>query len=285
MFDATRVLGGFLQGRHGGSAGGIGGMVQQALTQFAGNRSGGAGTGVGGGLGALLNQFTGSSGARSAGGNGNPASGGFMDQVGDLARRAVEAPGAELRNNNPAAVGGAGALAGALLGGGRGAVGGGLLAVLGSLAYAAYHKQEASAAATASPWGQGAKPVLQAYTDPAEVQRKATLVLRAMIQATKADGQLDDAERDRLTRHLADSGDDAEARAFMEAEMAKPLDVAGLAAQARSPEEGAEIYAASLMAVTVDTQAERDYLAQLAEALRLPPDVVSHVQSSLKQVA
>lgn len=46
-----------------------------------------------------------------------------------------------VRGNYPLAIGGLGALAGALLGGGRGAVGGGVLAVLGSLAYSALSKQ------------------------------------------------------------------------------------------------------------------------------------------------
>jgi len=42
-----------------------------------------------------------------------------------------------------------------------------------------------------------------------------------------------------------------------------------------------EVYAASLMAITVDSQAERDYLARLAAALRLPPDAVALVQARL----
>jgi len=110
-------------------------------------------------------------------------------------------------------------------------------------------------------------------------------VLRAMIQATKADGHLDDGERQRLDQHVAAAGDDAEAQSFLREQMDAPLDIAGLAAQVRSPQEGAEIYAASLMAITVDTQAERDYLAQLAAALRLPDSVVSHVHASLPRTA
>jgi uncharacterized membrane protein YebE (DUF533 family) len=45
-----------------------------------------------------------------------------------------------VQQNNPLAIGGLGALAGAMLGGGKGAVGGGLMAVLGSLAYSALQR-------------------------------------------------------------------------------------------------------------------------------------------------
>jgi uncharacterized membrane protein YebE (DUF533 family) len=63
--------------------------------------------------------------------------------------------------------------------------------------------------------------------------------------------------------------------------MSRPVDVAGLAAAAHDPQEAAEIYAASLLAITVDSQAERDYLARLAVALRLPPEAVTHIQAKL----
>jgi len=36
-----------------------------------------------------------------------------------------------------------------------------------------------------------------------------------------------------------------------------------------------------LMAITVDSQAERDYLARLAAALKLPAEAVAHIQAKL----
>jgi len=186
MFDATKLLGGFLQTRQSGSSGsGIGGMVQQAISHFSGGTAGagrpGGGLASGGlasGLGALLNQFTGSSqptSAQPASGQSSTATGsGMIEQIGDLARRAANAPMTELRGNNPAAVGGAGALAGALMGGGKGALGGGLLAVLGSLAYSAYQNQGARPGAQlGTPASAPASDqALQAYADPAEIQRR-----------------------------------------------------------------------------------------------------------------
>ena len=47
-------------------------------------------------------------------------------------------------------------------------------------------------------------------------------------------------------------------------QMAAPLDVAALAAEVASPAQAAEVYAASLLAIDADTDAERSYLADLA---------------------
>ena len=80
---------------------------------------------------------------------------------------------------------------------------------------------------------------------------------------------------------LAEAGETDDARQMVLQAMSQPVDIAGLAAEARDPQEAAEVYAASLMAITVDSQAERDYLARLAAALRLPPEAVAHIQAKL----
>ena len=165
----------------------------------------------------------------------------------------------------------------AQFGGGRGAVGGGLLAVLGSLAYSALQAGQQGGT-------DGAADVAAAPPPPGtpeEVHRSATLVLKAMIQAAKADGQLDAREIERITGKLHEAGEDPEARDFVLREMSGPVDVEGLAREARTPKEAAEAYAASLMAIEVDTQAERDYLARLADALGLSQPTVAYIHHSL----
>jgi uncharacterized membrane protein YebE (DUF533 family) len=47
---------------------------------------------------------------------------------------------------------------------------------------------------------------------------------------------------------------------------------------ATSPEVAAEIYIASLMAVDVDTPAEKSYLGMLAARLQLPPQLVTELE-------
>ena len=50
---------------------------------------------------------------------------------------------------------------------------------------------------------------------------------------------------------------------------------------ATSPEVGLQIYAASVLAVAVDTSAERSYLDGLAKALGIEPGLKAQVEQTL----
>jgi uncharacterized membrane protein YebE (DUF533 family) len=102
----------------------------------------------------------------------------------------------------------------------------------------------------------------------------AALMLRAVIQAVKCDGELDDAERDRLTQAMG-KADQREVKA-VQAELQRPVDVQGLA---RAVPAGLEpqVYLVSLMAIDLDQRAEADYLHKLASALDLAPDQVNAI--------
>ena len=254
MIDAVKLLGSLLQQ---GAAPAAQDRLHAAVQRGTGGPLDQAGGGLADMLGGLFGQAGGAGGGRGFGE--------MLGSVTDLAKRAAQAPVEETRANNPAAVGGLGAIAGALLGGGRGAVGGGVLAVLGSLAYAALQNQ-------------GTAPV---QPDETRLQQKAMLLVRAMIQAAKADGQIDAEEMSRIMGRLAEAGETDDARQMVLRAMSQPVDIAGLAAEARDAQEAAEVYAASLMAITVDSPAERDYLARLAAALQLPPETVAHIQAKL----
>mgnify|MGYP002620480676 CR=1 FL=1 len=178
-----------------------------------------------------------------------------------------------------AQIGGLGAIAGALIGGGgravRGAAGGGAMAILGTLALAAL--QNARAGGQAGPGAQVAAGAAPTREDVAAVvsEEGERLALRAMIAAAKADGQIDLQEMDRiLGRMNADEVTDAERR-FVVEEISRPLDPADLAKDVRNPAQAAEVYAASLLAIDVDSEPEREYLRALAAALRLDPGTVS----------
>lgn len=172
--------------------------------------------------------------------------------------------------------GGLGAVAGALLGkSGPGVLGGGLLGIVGNIAVQALQARMAAGSATA--------PVsTPAYTSPtADGQRKATLMVRAMIQAAKADGTIDTIETQRIMGKIEEHGHDPSATIFVQAEMAKPIDMAGLCREVTSPQEAVEVYAASLMVMDVDSQAERDYLADLASTLGIPSQTTAQVHQAV----
>ncbi|MGB3177978.1 MAG: DUF533 domain-containing protein [Albidovulum sp.] len=106
----------------------------------------------------------------------------------------------------------------------------------------------------------GASPV------SAATEETARLMIRAMIQAAKADGVIDAEERTKILDHLSDASD--EEIAFVEAELDAPIDVTGLARDTDASLR-AQLYSTSLMAIRLDTPAEQAYLDQLAAALGL----------------
>ena len=191
--------------------------------------------------------------------------------LGNAQQKAGGMTRSEVQAGNPLAVGGLGALAGALLGGVRGspakgALGGAAMAVLGQIAMSALQKGMGgmAPARVVSPRQRPLPPVGGGYQDAAfeavEDEASAELILRAMINAAKADGQIDGNEMNNILAKLDEAGAGQETKDFVLAEMRGPLDLDGLVAGVRSPGLAAAVYAASMMAIQVDTPAEQNYL-------------------------
>ena len=183
--------------------------------------------------------------------------------------------------NNKAALGGLGALAGAILGGGKksagGAVGGGVLAMLASMAMSALKN---SGQSPSRPPSALVEP--QTRDDELALENDAEIIVKAMINATKADGKIDNAEVQKIVGKLDDGGLTQEEKDFFVSEANKPMDLDGVIASAgNKPEMAAQIYAASLLAIEVDTAAEQRYMQQLASGLRLHPQVIAHIERTL----
>ncbi len=107
-------------------------------------------------------------------------------------------------------------------------------------------------------------------------------LIRAMMAAARADGRLDAQEGQAIFQRIEALGLDDESQALLVAEMGRPVDMDAIVNSAGSPEVAAEIYVASLLAVEVDTAAEKAYLAMLAARLRLPAGLVTELE---RQVA
>lgn len=250
------ILGQMLQGGLGGQSGS---SIQNSLRSLSGG-TGGAGSPLDGILAQVQNAIQ---GAQSPGGIGDRARD-FMtkDQVGGMS-------GAQL--------GGIGALAGALLGGGvGGAARGGAMAVLGTLALNALRSAQAGRAQAAGAAIDLDPGDVQAITSPAAEK----LLVRAMISAAKADGNIDQDEMQKIIGKIGADGVSDEEKSFVMAELTAPVDVNALAADATTPALAAQVYAASLVAITVDTDAEREYLRSLAQALRLDPAAIANLHAA-----
>lgn len=143
----------------------------------------------------------------------------------------------------------------------------------------------ASLRAIAHVWAESLGPLPEqrtgsdaaAWAAESPEQTRAILMLRAMIAAAKADGEVDPEERAQLMDRLKAAGADDEARRFIEEELAKPVDLYAITSEVRDVRTAAEVYAASLAAIRVDTEAERRYLDTLALRLGLDQATVAEI--------
>jgi uncharacterized membrane protein YebE (DUF533 family) len=186
----------------------------------------------------------------------------------------------------------AGGLAGGLLGGlltskagrrfGKRALALGGVAAVAGLAWAGFQRWRS---------GQGARPASLA-PDAAGVPEETLVaggflpprnavgdelgrwLLRAMIAAAHADGRLDATERGALFERIAAQDLPAGEKAELWDEIQRPVDLEALARAATTRERASELYAAALLAIDVDTEAERAWLRRLAAKLVLPAALV-----------
>ncbi|RVD65784.1 DUF533 domain-containing protein, partial [Mesorhizobium sp. M7A.F.Ca.ET.027.03.2.1] len=106
-------------------------------------------------------------------------------------------------------------------------------------------------------------------------------LIRAMISAAKADGHIDDEERQKIAGKLSLAGIDSDAEKFLMAELASPLDLDTLVAGAKTDAQKLELYTASRLTIDPDTRAERGYLDLLAGRLGLSDALVDHVEATV----
>ncbi len=278
--DLGAILGSVLGGASSGSgtsSGGAAGSLGDVLGGLLGGQSGGAdgqAGGQAGGLGAILGSVLGgqSSGGQSSGGQ---SAGGVGDILGSLGSMLGSPSG--VGGMNKGQLGGLGALAGALLGGGggatKGAIGGSAMAILGTLALSALKNWQAQSGDA----GDNALGLSETEVKQISAPETAELCLRGMIEAIKSDGQISQAEIERLTGKLSEGGITDEEKQFVQAAMSKPQDLAGLVKAIPNPEVGIQVYAASLMAISVDTLAEKAFLKGLADGTGIAPDAVARL--------
>ena len=138
-----------------------------------------------------------------------------------------------------------------------------------------------AAAGGAAAAGAGVGALFDQFNDAADEgqsEADAALMLRAMIQAAKADGHIDQDEKAAILEVVGEDATEEDIN-FLKAELSAPLDPEGLAADTPDGQKLA-LYSASLMAIRVDCDEEAQYLDRLARALGLDEPTVNalHVQ-------
>ncbi len=184
--------------------------------------------------------------------------------------------------------GAAGLAAGMLLSGGKpgkllgNAVKVGAMAAVGGLAYKAWQNYQPGQP------GNAPAPAEDAFipaSTSAEHEELGKTLVRAMIAAAKADGRIDAGEKDVIFERLKTMNLSAEEKAWVFDELSSPLDINAVVARADTPEHAAEIYAASLVAISADTPAEQAYLEVLAVRLKLAPALVAEIHKTAGEKA
>lgn len=157
------------------------------------------------------------------------------------------------------------------------------LTALGVLAYKAYSNWQAQQG-SASPQATRA-PMTIDRLPPAQAEEHSQGILRALIAAAKADGHVDDQERQLIDEELIKLSTDPELQRWFDAELNKPLDPVEVAAAATSPEMASEMYLASVLMVDEEHFMERAYLDELARQLKLDATLKAELESQVRGVS
>ncbi|MFJ4141563.1 tellurite resistance TerB family protein [Pseudomonas sp. NPDC089734] len=231
------------------------------------------------GQGMLQDKVAGKSGKRSSG------SDSLVNGLGSLLSGSKSASGGGLSSLLSGAGGGAlAAGAMSLLKGKRSSGMGGKvltyggLAALGVLAYKAYSSWQASQGVAAAREPQ----TIDRLPEP-QAEEHSQAILRALVAAAKADGHVDERERELIEGEFRKLSNDHELQHWLRAELNKPLDPSEVARAARTPEMAAEMYIASVILVDQEHFMERAYLDELARQLGLAPGLKDELEQQVRQ--
>lgn len=258
------LLGGKRRSSGGGGLGALGAILAAAAaSKMQGNQRRGGGSGLdmigdllgsGGGGSNILGELLGGGGtSRSSGG------GGLGDLLGGMMGGSQSS-------------GGGGLLDSFLGGSSGGSSGGGLSSIFGATSQV--DTGNGSAMLGALMGGGEEQP------PPLEAQNEAELLIEAMCNSAKADGRIDEGEREAILGRLGEL--DQEEIDFLREQLSSPIDLDDFTR--RVPDDMDEqIYAFSLMAVKLDTQEEAEYFGRLAQGLGLSGETCNAIHEQLGQ--
>ncbi len=107
----------------------------------------------------------------------------------------------------------------------------------------------------------------------------------AMIGAANADGHIGPDEQRHIFDQVGKLPLDAEDKAFVFDALSSPPSLQDIAGLAKGPEQAAELYLVSRLAIDPDHPMEQAYLEALASRLNLPKDLVAHLESQVEAEA
>ena len=114
--------------------------------------------------------------------------------------------------------------------------------------------------------------------DELNSREEVYILLKAMVNAAKADGHIDEDERKKIIEFMGDMS--KVEKMFVEQELQKELHLEEFLREIPKGMEK-QVYYMSLFAIDLDNESERDYLELLSNRLNLPYHVVNSIHESL----
>ena len=120
--------------------------------------------------------------------------------------------------------------------------------------------------------------ILGQKVDELNSREEVYILLKAMVNAAKADGQIDSDERQKIIEFMGDMS--KVEQMFVEQELQKELHIEEFLREIPKGMEK-QVYYMSLFAIDLDNEEEREYLEMLSHRLNLPYHVVDSIHESL----
>ncbi|MCK5917784.1 MAG: tellurite resistance TerB family protein, partial [Cocleimonas sp.] len=151
----------------------------------------------------------------------------------------------------------------------------GSIAAIGGVAWKAYQIYQEKNGVVAS---SNAMPINELRDE--EAQQRSVTLLTAMIAAAKADGHVGDEEIAEINKQIKNLGLEGDTAKIIQEELEKPLDIAVIAALAEGEEgKAAEIYLVSAVVTDKENAKERQYLDDLAKAMKIPEELLAELNA------
>ena len=167
------------------------------------------------------------------------------------------------------------------------------VAAVGALAYSAYKKyadKQNTPSADIPSHAQTSEPLQLNNTgfipdddDQLALEDLETVLVTAMIAASRADGQMDVKESQEIFKQIKAYNLPTEKETLLMQQIENPVDMDALIKAAKTPEIAAEIYTISVITMDEINTAERDYLMMLAMRLKLPAELTDAIEREVNQ--
>ena len=118
--------------------------------------------------------------------------------------------------------------------------------------------------------------------DEVDAGSEVYILLKAMVHASKADGELSELEEKRVMEFMGDMS--KVEQMFVEYEFKRVLNMDEFIKEIPKGMEE-QVYYMSFFAIDLDNESEREYLELLANKLHLPYKIVDHIHESLNVAA